>query len=78
MDRDGDIVHKRKQQYEMEKNMEYGGIEHMRVDPKARAKFKAKAYEPIQLPRYNVTEHMKTKEHSVEGVLQCGECERTE
>lgn len=25
---------KRKQQYELEKNLEYGGIEHMRVDPR--------------------------------------------
>lgn len=64
---------KRKQQYEIEKNLEYGGIEHMRVNPKARAKFKAKAYEPIQLPRDDTT-----KEHNTRGVMRCGECKRTE
>lgn len=58
---------KRKQQYELENNLEYGGIEHMRVNPKAYAKFKAKAYEPIRLPRYEA-----------EGVIRCGECETTE
>lgn len=58
---------KRKQQYELEKNLEYGGIEHMRVNPKAYAKFKAKAYEPIRLPRYEA-----------EGVMRSGKYKATE
>lgn len=60
---------KRKQQYELEKNLEYGGIEHQHVDPKARAKFKAKAFEPMRLPRYDVIGYMKEKGHDVKGEM---------
>ena len=45
----------------------------MRVDPRAYAKFKAKAFEPIQLPRDDTT-----KEHNTRGVMQCGEYKTTE
>ena len=64
---------KRKQQYELEKNLEYGGIEHMRVDPRAYAKFKAKAFEPIQLPRYDVVGFMEAKGHDVKGEMSGGQ-----
>ena len=68
----GDVVAKRKQQYELEKNLEYGGIEKMEVDPKARAKFKAQAFEPMHLPRYDVIGFLKAKGHNVKGEMLGG------
>ncbi|MBQ5674468.1 MAG: hypothetical protein IIV45_05180 [Lachnospiraceae bacterium] len=64
---------KRKQQYELEKNLEYGGIEKMEVDPKARAKFKAPAFEPMHLPRYDVIGFLKEKGHDVGRVIDDGQ-----
>lgn len=64
---------KRKQQYELEKNLEYGGIEKMDVDPKARAKFKAQAFEPMHLPRYDVIGFLKVKGHDVGRVIDDGQ-----
>lgn len=65
---------KRKQQYELEKNLEYGGIEHMRVNAKARARFKAKAYEPRKprsnLPRYTVDTYLASKGVDVKGEIE--------
>ena len=69
---------KRKQQYDIEKDREYSGVEHMHVDPKARARFKAKAYEPRGLPRYDTIGYMKAKGHNTKGVMESGGREGTE
>lgn len=67
---------KRKQQYELEKNLEYGGIEHQQISPNAKKWFEHDAYKPWikkELPRHTVTSYLESKGHDVKGVIADGQ-----
>lgn len=66
---------KRKQLYDLEKNVEYGGIEHQQVNPNAKKWFEHEAYEPWikqELPRHTVTSYLESKGHNVKGEMSGG------
>lgn len=73
---------KRQAQWNIEKDLEYGGIENQQVDPKARARFKAPAYENrkprTKMPRYTVDTYLASKGHNVKGVIADGQSKGTE